>query len=92
MDKISQVCKAIQFCAYIWQSPFRPVGLLDPSVSELDLLMPNKTPINRIAYKDPNGTERTWESAERRTRPENSEIDGVGIVAILEKSTGEEAI
>ena len=42
----------------------------------------------RIEYKDPNGTERTWESAERTTRPANSDIDGVGIVAILEKPTG----
>ncbi|TLS22344.1 uncharacterized protein PpBr36_09915 [Pyricularia pennisetigena] len=50
------------------------------------------TKLVKIAYKDPNGTERTWESAERRTRPKNSEIDGVGIVAILEKSTGPEII
>lgn len=42
----------------------------------------------RINYQDPNDRPRTWESAERATRPKNSEIDGVGIVAILEKSTG----
>jgi ADP-ribose pyrophosphatase len=41
-------------------------------------------------YRDPLGTIRTWESAERTTRPKNSDIDGVGIVAILEKETGEE--
>jgi len=39
-------------------------------------------------YTDPNGTERNWESAERRTRPQGSDIDGVGIVAILEKPSG----
>jgi len=43
-------------------------------------------------YTDPLGTTRTWESSERRTRPKGSDIDGVGIVAILEKSTGPEII
>ena len=43
---------------------------------------------DRINYQDPNDRPRTWESAERTTRPASSEIDGVGIVAILEKSTG----
>ncbi|CZR62891.1 probable MutT/nudix family protein [Phialocephala subalpina] len=43
-------------------------------------------------YTDPTGTERNWEHAERPTRPKNSEIDGVGIVAILDKSTGPEII
>ncbi|KAK4236023.1 hypothetical protein C8A03DRAFT_17291 [Achaetomium macrosporum] len=42
--------------------------------------------------KDPKGVKRTWESAERRTRPKDSEIDGVGIVAILEKETGPEIV
>jgi len=35
---------------------------------------------------------RTWESAERSTRPKGSLVDGVGIVAILEKSTGPELL
>ncbi|KAK1758675.1 NUDIX hydrolase domain-like protein [Echria macrotheca] len=44
-------------------------------------------------YLDPNGTTRTWESAERRTRPSLSNIDGVGIVAILEhRPTGPEIV
>ncbi|KAK0632184.1 NUDIX hydrolase domain-like protein [Immersiella caudata] len=43
-------------------------------------------------YQDPNGVRRTWESAERRTRPKGSDIDGVGIVAILEKDTGPEVV
>ncbi|KAI9743391.1 MAG: hypothetical protein M1818_003237 [Claussenomyces sp. TS43310] len=43
-------------------------------------------------YNDPNGKTRTWESAERRTRPKGSEIDGVGIVAILEKGSGPELL
>ncbi|KAI0125286.1 NUDIX domain-containing protein [Xylariales sp. AK1849] len=46
----------------------------------------------KIDYKDPNGTSRTWESAERLTRPKGSDIDGVGIFAILEKSAGPEII
>jgi len=50
------------------------------------------TKLVKTTYSDPNGKVRTWESAERRTRPKGSEIDGVGIVAILEKSTGPEII
>ncbi|KAF4976671.1 hypothetical protein FZEAL_6696 [Fusarium zealandicum] len=46
----------------------------------------------RITYQDPHGVSRTWESAERRTRPKDIDIDGVGIVAILEKPTGNEII
>ncbi|KAL4943395.1 hypothetical protein BDV06DRAFT_211052 [Aspergillus oleicola] len=46
----------------------------------------------KITYRDPNGIERTWESAERTTRPASSEIDGVGIVTILDKSSGPELL
>ncbi|KAF2001498.1 hypothetical protein P154DRAFT_489846 [Amniculicola lignicola CBS 123094] len=38
----------------------------------------------KTTYTDPEGVERTWESGERLTRPSGSDIDGVGIVAILE--------
>ncbi|KAF4122907.1 ADP-ribose pyrophosphatase [Geosmithia morbida] len=37
----------------------------------------------QTTYKDPNGTSRLWESAERVTRPKTTDIDGVGIIAIL---------
>ncbi|VUC27167.1 unnamed protein product [Clonostachys rosea] len=37
-----------------------------------------------ITYQDPTGTTRKWESAERSTRPKDGDIDGVGIVAILD--------
>lgn len=50
------------------------------------------TKLVRIKYQDPKDRPRTWESAERTTRPEGSDIDGVGIVAILEKETGPEII
>ncbi|KAG5952536.1 hypothetical protein E4U53_000611 [Claviceps sorghi] len=48
--------------------------------------------LTKITYQDPNGTSRTWESAERRTRPQSAEVDGVGIVAILDKPTGKEIV
>ncbi|OCK82971.1 putative ADP-ribose pyrophosphatase [Lepidopterella palustris CBS 459.81] len=38
----------------------------------------------KTTYIDPDSTTRTWESAERLTRPAGSLIDGVGIVAILQ--------
>jgi ADP-ribose pyrophosphatase len=41
----------------------------------------------RITYTDPEGAERTWESGERLTRPKGSDIDGVGVVAILRDSS-----
>ncbi|KAL1841052.1 hypothetical protein VTJ49DRAFT_7436 [Mycothermus thermophilus] len=50
------------------------------------------TKLVKKIYKDPNGVTRTWESAERTTRPTNCDIDGVGIVAIVEKETGPEIV
>ncbi|SPO00194.1 related to YSA1 sugar-nucleotide hydrolase [Cephalotrichum gorgonifer] len=50
------------------------------------------TKLVRINYQDPHDKSRTWESAERTTRPKGSDIDGVGIVAILDKPTGPEII
>jgi 8-oxo-dGTP pyrophosphatase MutT (NUDIX family) len=38
----------------------------------------------RTTYADPEGIERTWESAERLTRPQGCDIDGVGVVAVLQ--------
>ncbi|KAF2270054.1 hypothetical protein CC78DRAFT_599418 [Lojkania enalia] len=38
----------------------------------------------KTTYTDPNGIERTWESSERLTRPKGADIDGVGVVAILQ--------
>lgn len=43
-------------------------------------------------YTDPLGKQRTWESAERSTRPKSSPVDGVGIVAILQKPSGPELL
>lgn len=41
----------------------------------------------KITYNDPEGVERTWESGERLTRPQGSDIDGVGILAVLQDPT-----
>lgn len=46
----------------------------------------------KLQYQDPNGQTRTWETAERRTRPKGGDIDGVGIFAVLEKPEGPELI
>ncbi|KHJ31603.1 putative adp-ribose pyrophosphatase [Erysiphe necator] len=43
-------------------------------------------------YRDPLGKERTWEYAERQTRPQSSSVDAVGIVAILDLPTGPEIV
>ncbi|KNG46220.1 adp-ribose pyrophosphatase [Stemphylium lycopersici] len=38
----------------------------------------------KTTYTDPEGVERTWESGERLTRPKGTDIDGVGVAAILQ--------
>ncbi|TQS36336.1 hypothetical protein Golomagni_03219 [Golovinomyces magnicellulatus] len=43
-------------------------------------------------YKDPLGKERTWEYAERQTRPVSSPVDAVGIVAIIDLPSGPEIV
>ncbi|KAJ5733101.1 ADP-ribose diphosphatase [Penicillium manginii] len=58
---------------------------LDPSEAKWKRLV-------KTTYLDPNGVTRTWESAERVTRPAGSLVDGVGIVAILEKPSGPELL
>ncbi|KAK4186418.1 NUDIX hydrolase domain-like protein [Podospora australis] len=50
------------------------------------------TKLVKKTYQDPNGITRTWESAERRTRWKDSDIDAVGIVAIIENETGPEVV
>ncbi|KKY35773.1 putative adp-ribose pyrophosphatase [Diaporthe ampelina] len=62
------------------------------SVSPLAESEAKWTKLVKIQYKDPRGRTREWESAERSTRPKGSDIDGVGIVAILEKDTGPEIV
>ncbi|GAB7339775.1 hypothetical protein MBLNU457_6330t2 [Dothideomycetes sp. NU457] len=46
----------------------------------------------KTTYNSADNKTRDWESATRLTRPKGSEIDGVGIVAILEKSGGPEIL
>ncbi|KAL1974574.1 hypothetical protein VTN31DRAFT_4778 [Thermomyces dupontii] len=46
----------------------------------------------KLTYTDPLGKKRIWESAERQTRPKTSQVDGVGIVAILNTSNGPEIL
>jgi len=46
----------------------------------------------RTTYNSADNKTRDWESATRLTRPKGSLIDGVGIVAILEKSGGPEIL
>ncbi|KAJ5518290.1 hypothetical protein LT330_005980 [Penicillium expansum] len=60
-------------------------GPLDPSEARWARMV-------KTTYTDPLGVERTWESAERTTRPPGIDLDGVGIVAILKKDTGSELL
>lgn len=40
--------------------------------------------LKKVTYNDAAGNSRTWESAERQTRPKNTECDGVGVIAVLQ--------
>lgn len=46
----------------------------------------------RLTYRAPDSTNRTYEYASRCTRPATSQIDAVGIIAILEKPSGPEIV
>ncbi|KAG9523343.1 putative ADP-ribose pyrophosphatase, partial [Aureobasidium melanogenum] len=50
------------------------------------------TALRKITYNNAENVTKIWESAVRPTRPSNSSIDAVGIVAILEKPTGPELL
>ncbi|KAG9599461.1 putative ADP-ribose pyrophosphatase, partial [Aureobasidium melanogenum] len=50
------------------------------------------TALRKITYNNAENVTKIWESAVRPTRPSNSSIDAVGIVAILEKLTGPELL
>ncbi|KAI0460936.1 hypothetical protein LJB42_001472 [Komagataella kurtzmanii] len=44
--------------------------------------------MERIRYLDPTGKERDWEMASRKSRAAESDVDGVGIIAIIESPKG----
>ncbi|KAJ5182845.1 hypothetical protein N7492_000461 [Penicillium capsulatum] len=67
------------------QSKLISRGPLDPAEARWARLV-------KTTYSDPLGVQRTWESAERTTRPANCAIDGVGIVSILNKPEGPELL
>ncbi|KAK3396001.1 NUDIX hydrolase domain-like protein [Sordaria brevicollis] len=46
----------------------------------------------KTTYIGPDGVTRTWEHAERTTRPKGTDFDGVSVIAILEKDTGREIL
>lgn len=48
--------------------------------------------LQKIQYTDPNGHAREWEFASRTTRVPGSDVDGCGIIAILNYPTGPELL
>ncbi|ODQ78659.1 hypothetical protein BABINDRAFT_162364 [Babjeviella inositovora NRRL Y-12698] len=65
----------------------------DPSLAKLTSLEPLSgeharwIKLEKINYTDPEGKAREWEMASRTTRPKNSTIDAVCILAIIEDKT-----
>jgi ADP-ribose pyrophosphatase len=59
--------------------------------SQISLIRFTSSTACRSTYTDPEGTERTWESAERLTRPQGTDIDGVGVAAILQDPANPDA-
>ncbi|CZS98071.1 related to YSA1 sugar-nucleotide hydrolase [Rhynchosporium graminicola] len=67
----------------------------DSKIVKTEPLDPSKAKWTRListTYTDPTGKTRTWEHAERPTRPKGSDIDAVGIVAVLEMDSGPELL
>lgn len=52
----------------------------------------NGADYDRSTFTGADNKQRTWESMERLTRSKESKVDAVGILAILEKSTGPEVL
>ncbi|KLJ07499.1 ADP-ribose pyrophosphatase [Blastomyces silverae] len=72
-----------------------PVRLSKESLLSREPLNPSEARWIRLiksTYTDPEGVTRTWESAERQTRPKNCPIDGVGIFTVLSKPSGPELL
>ncbi|KAH7037100.1 NUDIX hydrolase domain-like protein [Microdochium trichocladiopsis] len=68
-------------------SPSAPMAKV-LSTEPLDPKEAKWTELVKLNYADQTGAHRTWESAERTTRPESCGVDGVGIVAILRYPEG----
>ncbi|KAF7899612.1 hypothetical protein EAF00_003948 [Botryotinia globosa] len=82
--------------AYLpFSEPHIKMSIDDAKVLKTESLDPAKAKWTKLVlstYRDPRGNVRNWEHAERSTRPKSSEIDGVGIVAIIQKETGPELV
>ncbi|KAF2836777.1 hypothetical protein M501DRAFT_959468, partial [Patellaria atrata CBS 101060] len=62
------------------------------STEPLDSKDARWTKLVKTTYTDPHGATRDWESAIRPTRPADSPIDGVGILALLHRPSGSEIL
>ncbi|OCT54709.1 putative Nudix hydrolase P35G2.12 [Cladophialophora carrionii] len=64
-------------------STYAPHMAKNLSMETMDVSSAKWITLKKIQYLDPQGKQRVWESAERQTRPANSETDAVGVVAVL---------
>ncbi|XP_053097642.1 ADP-sugar pyrophosphatase isoform X2 [Pangasianodon hypophthalmus] len=48
--------------------------------------------LEKTTYVDPSGSTRIWESVKRTTRPSNTDVDGVGIIAILKRTLHKDCV
>lgn len=48
--------------------------------------------ITRIKYEDNHGKPRDWEGMQRKSRPKNSVVDAVQVVALLQRPSGTEVL
>ncbi|XP_026990111.1 ADP-sugar pyrophosphatase isoform X1 [Tachysurus fulvidraco] len=48
--------------------------------------------LEKTTYVDPSGNTRLWETVKRTTRPENTAVDGVGIIAILKRTLHKDCV
>ncbi|EXJ63121.1 ADP-ribose pyrophosphatase [Cladophialophora yegresii CBS 114405] len=69
-------------------STYAPHMAKNLSMETMDVSSAKWITLKKIQYLDPQGKQRVWESAERQTRPANSETDAVGVVAVLRDPGG----
>ncbi|KAF7658352.1 hypothetical protein LDENG_00013940 [Lucifuga dentata] len=65
----------------------QPKVTTEPHIVKEEVIATGKwVKLEKTTYVDPAGTTRTWETVKRTTRQTNTEVDGVGIIALLKRT------
>ncbi|XP_047431841.1 ADP-sugar pyrophosphatase [Mugil cephalus] len=74
-------------------NPEEPKVTTTPHIVKEEPLATGKwVKLEKTTYVDPAGNTRTWETAKRTTRRTNTEVDGVGIIALLKRTLHKDCV